>query len=38
MSNQKRKIKRKVGALGLDGCHWREGHNNQPKVGLNDRI
>jgi hypothetical protein len=25
-------------ALGLDGCHWREGYNNQLKVGLSDMI
>jgi hypothetical protein len=34
----KNKNRDKDGALGLDGCHWRGGHNNQPKDGLNNRI
>ncbi len=26
------------GALGLDRCHWRGGHNNQLKAGFSDMI
>jgi hypothetical protein len=34
----KNKNREKDRALSLDGCHWRRRHNNQPKVGLNNRI